>query len=1626
MKNQFLLLLFLLTSSFAFSQLSGNYTINGSAAASATNYQNFASAVSDLASGTRSDGGTPNGAGVSGPVTFTIAAGTYNESISIPNITGSSATNSITFDGVDPTNRKITTASTTAYSATIELNNADWVKIRNLNVENTGASYGYGIKFINDSYQCEITGCVIDLPAGATSNYQVGIMVGNYYTQYANSAEDLIIDNNEINGGRYNMVLNGSSGYFTPGIEVTNNVMRDAYFSGIRTYYLQQFLIENNDITTHGSYAFSYGMQIYYSYDFTINANTIQDVGRYGMYLYYANTLGTNRAKITNNMIGGGFRSTSTAYGMYGYYMRACDFWHNSINLDHTGTSTGYCGYLSTGSQTNDFRNNSFAYTGTSSNGYAMYIPSSNYLTTLDYNNYYTNTTNFFYLGGTYTTLTALQSAYPNWNQNSRDVFPNYQAGDNLHTYGAALSNWADNSTTVVVDFDGEARPLPTDTIKDVGADEFVLAPQDLDIIQIVSPTVLTTGNNQVILQVQNQGSQSLNGIPVTLQYSTDGGLTWPTSQVFNHTGLGATGNIVNDTFSVQWNVATAGTYNFCVRINPPVTGDPDTLDQMCQTVCTGMGGAYTINPAVATGGTNYNSFTDAVSALNTCGIGSSVSFTVSPGSYNEVVSLGQVLGSSATNTITFDGVSAGQCTLWQAYTATNQSVIKLDGTDYITFKNMTIDASQGTYGYGIWLTNEANHVEISDNVILTNTTTLSSYNIGVLLSGSSYTTYSNSANFVDVHDNLISGGYYGARINGISTSAFITQISFTDNVITDFYYTGIYSRYTANTDYSFNQISARLPGSTGGYGIYSYYNDSSYTVEGNRIHSTGNYGIYLGYQNQSATTTNNRVVNNMAGSAFQTSGTAYAMYLLNVKNADVIHNSLQVAWQNGYALYLGGSTGSCIGNRLLNNSFSNLNGSTSTGGAVNISNMQMITLSDYNNFFSTGGRYIYVANNNFNTLSWYNLAYSTHDQNSVEINPRHVSSTDLHVVCSDLDGLGTPVATVGLDIDGDTRSTTAPDIGADEYVNQTFSVSLGPDSTHCGPLLIEVDTAFTSYLWSNGALDYYSILDTTDTYVVEVTDTNNCYATDTIAVVINLAPDNAFLDDSTFVCLGQPLDPGNDSTGSTFYWDNGDTNRLRPASQQGWNWIEVTSVDGCVLRDSVYLDFFATPSVDLGEDTTFCLGGGTSLDAGQSHPFQTYNWSTGVSTQVVIVSAPGTYTVTVTTPDGCQDTDSIQVNALLPPVVNLGPDRIACEQVVLDAGNPGATYNWTPGGSSQTTTVTSSGTYAVTVTNAAGCSSTDNVQITIAGNPSPNLGPDQSICLGSTTTLNPNVSGNYGYLWSTGATSSTINVGASGSYVVEVTDNATGCTGYDTVSVTVAPATLNLGPDVDLCSGQSLILDAGPGANSYTWSTGATGRSITVSSPGTYIVTTVDGNCTANDTIVVNSVPGVTAQFTAPVAAPMNSTVNFTDQSAGSPNGFDWRFGDGNSSTQQNPTHIYTAMGTFTVTLVVDNGSCFATTTTDITITAPVGIDDELLSGGVTLYPNPNNGRFFLSFDFPEALDIDVEVINLNGQVLYHDQLNNVISRRETINLEDRAAGLYLVKIRSGERQIVQRVMIE
>ncbi|HLP12600.1 MAG TPA: PKD domain-containing protein [Flavobacteriales bacterium] len=142
------------------------------------------------------------------------------------------------------------------------------------------------------------------------------------------------------------------------------------------------------------------------------------------------------------------------------------------------------------------------------------------------------------------------------------------------------------------------------------------------------------------------------------------------------------------------------------------------------------------------------------------------------------------------------------------------------------------------------------------------------------------------------------------------------------------------------------------------------------------------------------------------------------------------------------------------------------------------------------------------------------------------------------------------------------------------------------------------------------------------------------------------------------------------------------------------------------------------------------------------------------------------------------------------------------------------------------------------------------------------------------------------------------------------------------------------------VCSGTPITIDAPAGASSYLWSTGATTPSITVATGGTYsvVVTPITGSAcaiTLDTTVFAN--PNPIAAFTDDAPQCSGIPINFTDNS--NPNGgtlgtWAWDFGDGATSSLQNPSHTFAGAGTYTVTLTVTTtDGCSHTTTSTVTI---------------------------------------------------------------------------------------------
>ncbi len=425
------------------------------------------------------------------------------------------------------------------------------------------------------------------------------------------------------------------------------------------------------------------------------------------------------------------------------------------------------------------------------------------------------------------------------------------------------------------------------------------------------------------------------------------------------------------------------------------------------------------------------------------------------------------------------------------------------------------------------------------------------------------------------------------------------------------------------------------------------------------------------------------------------------------------------------------------------------------------------------------------------------------------------------------------------------------------------------------------VPATFTSYLWTpGGETTQTKSVSSPGTYKLTVTNASGCSSSDSVTVVTaTTTPPVITASGPTTFCFGDSVRLRSSIHGGNT-WSTGATTDSITVKTNGSYTVSYVAGSGCgtLTSSPVAVTVNPLPVVTITGPLGICPGSSTTLDAGAG--YSTYSWSTGASTQTISVSSPGNYSVIVTNANGCRGTASVFVsNSPLPsPTITGVFDFCPGSSTVLDAGPGFSSYHWTTGATTQTITVTTAGTFGVTVTNANGCSGSHQVTTFLFTAPSPFITGRTAFCPGTSITLTANA-GYSTYSWSTGATTPSINVNTAGTYTVTVTD-ANGCSGTasQTVSQATPPVPVITGT-LSFCGSSSTTLDAGVGYDSYLWSTGATTHSITVTTAGTFMVTVTDANgCTGSasaTTTTTGSIPATPGPITGISSGVCNSTGN-------------------------------------------------------------------------------------------------------------------------------------------------------
>lgn len=485
--------------------------------------------------------------------------------------------------------------------------------------------------------------------------------------------------------------------------------------------------------------------------------------------------------------------------------------------------------------------------------------------------------------------------------------------------------------------------------------------------------------------------------------------------------------------------------------------------------------------------------------------------------------------------------------------------------------------------------------------------------------------------------------------------------------------------------------------------------------------------------------------------------------------------------------------------------------------------------------------------------------------------------------------------------------------------------------------------------------------------YTVLVTDANGCTQQATVNVGGTTTLSATITNSTNILCNGNLTGDATASAAGgngpySYAWSPSGGNAATEANLGAGSYtVTVTDANTCTATATVTLTEPPLLTSSIAGTDVLCFGGTTgsaTITPTGGAGNNTYAWSpSGGNAATATGLAAQSYTCTVTDANGCTTSQSVTLtepsaitatSSQVDELCNGGNNGSAT--VVPSGGAGNYTYSWSPsGGNSATAPNITAGPYTCTITDANGCTLTQTFSITQPQAITVVSGSITNVACfgGSTGAASVNQSGGtgpYTYNWSPNvSTANNAGTLSAGNYTVSVTD-ANGCSSSIVLTVTEPPLlTLQASASPGMiCSGQQVTLTAngGGGVQPYLfgWMPGnMTGSTQTVipTATTTYSVGVADANgCTASatTTITVNPVPA--AAFTSNIVAGCTPVcVNFADSSSvpapGVITAWNWDFGDGNTSTQQNPQHCYTTPGMYTVILQVKTSDgCIHTVT--------------------------------------------------------------------------------------------------
>jgi len=1102
--------------------------------------------------------------GMSSSVILNLDSGVFNEKVVINGPIAGSPTYSITIKGQGE-NTIIIDTNTEATSEVFIIKNISNIILDSVSIRAESSIGTLSNLWVENCNNVKIRNCKFDIP-NIVSEFGDNVNIKR--------CNSLLFENNIVIGGRKSIWLYGNSTNKSINNKIINNKLINFYYMGL--YSIGQIgavyegnYINNGDNQIMGPYGISlYGVYLKEHSDscsFSNNRIIIAADKMEGLKLNNITGSNTSQMFFRNNIISvnGG---KSGASGLQMEYCSYINLYNNSINLDSKNNIDSKTIYIKNSNSSNNrlVNNNIINY----SMGYALYTSIIYGFIENDYNNYYTGSNNRFIKIANHSKSNIAQwKAWSINSQHSLEYDPMFYLTSDLHSKSLLLNDSGVYISQNTTDIDGDVRSL---TNPDIGADEYSPIQNDIGIIKWNNPITGSSpnNNNPISIRLFNFGTNSQTNIPV--HYSIDDGQTYITEVI---------GTIIQPysyldySFSTTANMSNTGTYNCIATVNHPNDQDNnnDTIRHNVF-ICNTLSGTYTLGSDTLS---DFNYFADLSQSLLKCGISGPVIIQLDSAIYDEQIELGTVDNSSSTNTITIKGKGVNKTIITNSNTnMNNKHIVKLVSAKHYKFDSISFVSAQGVnYTWGI------HFYQSSSNIDITNC----EFNLGdnftkEFVAIKSYTIL-HSALFIDsilIKNNKFIGGADAIYLSSQNPYTYGVNNKIINNKFENQYRNAIWLKNQKNTYISSNTIvNSDIKGTTL-TGISLSNARDSISIKGNKIDINGKCGFFIDtYSYSNNFTLCNNFVNIKQNNSIHF-GDIFGLNFNNLSNVSVYNNTVKVdgvIWYNGSANTFRIHNPSYM--NVINNIFiNNVNGLIFTGDnhALNLNY-------DYNNLISNASiiSKFEQSNNTYTFSQWKQQVNSTH---TVSINPTFVSSSDMHSNSITMDNLGTNVGIIH-DIDGDIRSTTTPDIGADEYTYQ--AISLGNNYKFCeGDSVVitsNLGNNFT-YLWifngdtlSNSSSSV--IIDTSGIINVKIVgslESDSAIIEEILIPFVNLGTDTTIKSTSGTIIL----DAGNPD--ASWIWNTADTTQFMLFSdsnlQFGANeiWVKVIR-DICYESDTIVIN---------------------------------------------------------------------------------------------------------------------------------------------------------------------------------------------------------------------------------------------------------------------------------------------------------------------------------------------------------------------------------------------------------------------------------------------------------------------